>query len=241
MATRPPRTRSRPAISAPEDAVAWRRRKSQRRPELLAAARALIEDEGAETVTMVRIAKAAGVSEATVYKYFENKEDLINQVVREWATPFVDRLVKELSPLTEIRSRLILISIRYLRSFEETPRLHRVFFREIRWGDYRNSPLREINVQFTAQMTETIKRAQTAGQVSQTLDPRLVRDMLFGGLEHIALRTIFAGRAIDIEQESAAYVDTMLSGLMIRPSEAEGGSDLDRLSALVDRMEQRLK
>lgn len=241
MPTRPPRARSTPSASGPDEAVAWRRRKSERRPELLAAARALIEDEGAENVTMVRIAKAAGVSEATVYKYFENKEDLINQVVREWATPFVDRLVRELNPLTEIRSRLILISIRYLRSFEETPRLHRVFFREIRWGDYKNSPLREINAHFTSQMIETIEQAQTTGQVSNTMDARIVRDMLFGGLEHIAMRTIFAGRPIDIEQASATYVDTMLSGILVRPAEQSPVSELERLAALVDRMEQRLR
>ncbi|MDB5722750.1 MAG: hypothetical protein JWP15_3368 [Alphaproteobacteria bacterium] len=221
--------------------VAWRRRKDQRRPELLAAARALIEEEGADSVSMVRIAKSAGVSEATVYKYFENKEDLVNQVLREWATPFIDRLVDELAPLTEVRSRLVLIAIRYLRSFEETPRLHRVFFREIRWGDYKTSAMRELNVKFVAQVVDTILRAQSAGQVSASFNPNIVRDMLFGGLEHIALRTIFASRAIDIEREAADYVDMMLHGLTPRTENADPGTELSRLAGLVDRMEAVLE
>ena len=230
-----------PAVpSSPARDVAWRRRKDQRRPEILAAARLLIEEEGAANVTMARIARSAGISEASVYKYFENKQDLVNQMLREWAMPFVERLIAELAPLTEFRSRLVLIAIRYLRSLEETPRLHRVFFREIRWGDYRHSPMRELNTRFTAQVTETVERAIRAGDADVSTQPPMIRDMLFGGLEHIAMRTIFADRPIDIEREAAAYVDHMLRGIVPRNRPDDMPAELVRLSALIDRMEGRL-
>ncbi|RYY44302.1 MAG: TetR/AcrR family transcriptional regulator [Sphingomonadales bacterium] len=219
--------------------VAWRRRKDRRAPEILERARALIEEEGAADVSMARIAKAAGVSEATVYNYFENKQDLVNQVLRAWAQPFIDTLTAELAPLTELRSRLVLIAIRYLRSMEQTPRLHRVFYTEIRWANYRGSEIHKLNNRFVRSIMDTIGHGIVQGELDGATDPAMFRDMLFGGLEHIAQRTLFAGRTLDIEAEAARYVDLMLLGAKPRTA-TDMTSELRRLSALVDRLERRL-
>ena len=93
-------------VSKPLEAaegVAWRRRKDHRPQEILAAARRLIEEEGAAATSMARIAKLAGVSEATVYKYYESKQDLVNQVLTEWAQPFVERLASELRHISGLQ------------------------------------------------------------------------------------------------------------------------------------------
>jgi AcrR family transcriptional regulator len=223
-----------------EPVVAWRRRKDFRQPELMAAARTLIEEEGAAQVSVARIAKAAGVSEATVYRYFENKQDLINQVLSDWATPFIDRLTAELAPISELRPRLVLVAIRYLRSLEETPRLHKVFFQELRWADYRGSTIHKLNHRFVENVMSTIQGGMQSGELRPDLDARAFRDMLFGGLEHIGMRTSLAGRPIDVEMEAARYVDMMLQGALSRPVERDMPSELRRLSRLIDRLDARL-
>ena len=225
---------------APDAKVAWRRRKNFRQPEILAAARALIEEEGAASVSVARIAKAAGGSEATVYKYFANKQDLVNQVLHEWATPFIDRLAAELAPLLELRPRMVLIAIRYMRSLEETPRLHRIFFQELRWADYRGSEIHKLNHRFVQGVITTIEAGIRSGELRDDLDPRAFRDMLFGGLEHISIRTSFAGRLVDVESEAGGYVDLMLQGALSRPDARSMPAELGRLSTLLDGMEQRL-
>lgn len=217
------------------DTVAWRRRKAFRRPEILAAARTLIEEEGAAAVSMARIAKAAGVSEATVYKYFENKQDLVNHILDEWAAPFVDRLAEELAGLTGLRDRLLVIAVRFLRAMDETPKLLRVYYQELRWSDYRGSGLHKLNSRFARSVSDAIRDAIARGEVADC-DPAMVRDMLFGGLEHIGMRTSFAGRRIEVEKEAARYVDLMLGGLL-RPVRPPAPSDIDRLAGLVDRIE----
>jgi AcrR family transcriptional regulator len=223
-----------------EPAVAWRRRKDFRQPEILAAARALIEEEGAANVSVARIARAAGISEATIYKYFENRQDLLNRVLSDWATPFIERLTAELAPLVELRPRLVLVAIRYLRSMEETPRLHKVFFGELRWSNYRGSAIHTLNRRFVAGVMSTIEDGIRSGELRPDLDPRAFRDMLFGGLEHIGMRTSLAGRPFDVEQEAGRYVDMMLQGSLSRPVERSMPSELSRLSKLIDRMEKRL-
>ena len=228
--------------------LTWRRRKDHRPQEILTAARQLIEEEGAAATSMARIAKLAGVSEATVYKYFASKQDLVNRVLAEWATPFVERLTAELPHISGIRSQLTLIDIRFLRSIEETPKLHRVFYQELRWSNYRGSELHRLNRRFAHSVVDVIEKASATGDLRDGVNPTMMRDMLFGGLEHIAMRTSFIGRALDVEAEAANYVELMLSGRLkpetdpIAPTKTLEpiAASLDRLAGLIDKMEHRL-
>jgi TetR/AcrR family fatty acid metabolism transcriptional regulator len=224
-----------------DQSVAWRRRKDARGPEILAAARAKLEKHGAANTSMASIAKAAGVSEATVYKYFQSKEALLNQVLEDWAMPFIERLQSEMAQVRGVRSRLILIALRFLRALEETPKLHRVFFQELRWSNYRDSPLHRINRLFTNTVIETVEDGIRSGELHPGVDASIFRDMLFGGLEHIGIRTSFAGRQIDIADQAARYVDFMLEGGLARAQDSSVPEELSRLSALIDRLEAQIK
>jgi TetR/AcrR family transcriptional regulator, fatty acid metabolism regulator protein len=215
---------------------AWVRRAEHRPTEILASARALLEQEGYAAVSVAQIAERAGVSEATVYKYFKNKQDLMNQVLQAWARPFVDYVKREVVLRHDLRSKLTLVGTRFLRSLEETPRLHQIVFQELRWNDYYGSPLHRTNQEFAHVIVEIVRDAIRGGEITQQTDPVRVRDMLFGGLEHIALRTIFVGRPIDIEVEANALVSMILDG--ITPQAAPGAIETDDVVQLVDRLQR---
>lgn len=221
--------------------LAWRRRKDFRPQEILSAARRLIEEEGAKATSMAKIARLAGVSEATVYKYYDNKQELVNQVLTDWATPFVERLTSELQHIGDLRSQLTLIAVRFMRSMEETPKLHRVFYQELRWDDYRGTGLHRLNHVFAQTVVDAVERARTQGKVRADVDPVMIRDMLFGGLEHVAMRTSFIGRPLDVDAEATRYVEVLLSGVLTEPAAVASPSELDRLSGLIDRMEAALE
>lgn len=216
---------------------AWLRRAEHRPPEILAAARVLLEQHGFAAVSMAQIARRAGVSEATVYKYFRNKQDLINQVLNEWATPFIEYLQREIVLRTDLRAKLTLVGIRYLRSLEQTPRLHEVVFQELRWNGYYGSSLYKLNQQFVRILVDAIQDAIARGEAVKGTNAHTVRDMLFGGLEHTALRTIFAGRPMDIETEVTTLVDHLLSGIAPRTTAALNGEDV---SQLMERLQKAL-
>ncbi|AXB78703.1 TetR/AcrR family transcriptional regulator [Novosphingobium sp. P6W] len=226
--------------NAEAEPLAWRRRKDFRPQEILSAARQLIEEEGAKATSMAKIAKLAGVSEATVYKYYDNKQELVNHVLTDWATPFVERLTGELQHIADLRTQLTLIAVRFLRSMEETPKLHRVFYQELRWSDYRGTTLHAQNHTFAQTVVDAVERAKGQGKARADVDPVMIRDMLFGGLEHIAMRTSFIGRPLDIDAEATRFVDVLLGGVLMAPAAPAPIPDVDRLAGLVDRMETLL-
>ncbi|MCP4867402.1 MAG: TetR/AcrR family transcriptional regulator [Proteobacteria bacterium] len=68
----------------------WKRRKDARPEELIAAALALFAEQGFARTSLKDVGKKAGVSKATVYLYFKNKEDLLLAAVQKSVVPILD-------------------------------------------------------------------------------------------------------------------------------------------------------
>jgi AcrR family transcriptional regulator len=59
------------------------------RERIIDATERVIQERGLARVTTKEIARAAGVAEGTLFKYFERKDDLLLAVVQEHVPPFV--------------------------------------------------------------------------------------------------------------------------------------------------------
>jgi AcrR family transcriptional regulator len=68
--------------------MATRHKDNDKRIALLNATLSLVNDHGFHAAPMSQIARLAGVSPATIYIYFENKQDLINQLYLETKASF---------------------------------------------------------------------------------------------------------------------------------------------------------
>jgi AcrR family transcriptional regulator len=71
----------------------WERRSAVRPTELTRAALTLFAERGFAATRLEDVARAAGVSKATVYLYFENKERLFEAVVRETVAANLDHAI----------------------------------------------------------------------------------------------------------------------------------------------------
>jgi AcrR family transcriptional regulator len=69
----------------------WERRSDARPKELISAALELFARRGFAGTRLEDVAAKAGVSKATVYLYFKNKEDLFEAVVREAVMPTIEQ------------------------------------------------------------------------------------------------------------------------------------------------------
>lgn len=73
-----------------------RTKTDEKRREIIAAASVLFEEEGFERTSMAAIAARAGASKATLYGYFETKEQLfavaMTEALEDYAASFIDTL-----------------------------------------------------------------------------------------------------------------------------------------------------
>jgi len=71
------------------------KRDNKRPQQILNAAIELFRDRGYEATRLEDVADKAGVSKATIYLYFDSKEDLFFALIRENVVPMVDQTIAQ--------------------------------------------------------------------------------------------------------------------------------------------------
>ena len=191
----------------------WKRRKDARPPEIIQAAKKILEEKGIKGLSMMKISKAAGVSEATLYKYFNDKNDLLNQVYIDWAEPFVKKMEMDIKDISDLHSSLLFIAIRYLEGMKSAPKLHVIWFRHLRWDNYIGSPIHEMNRRYSNLVKKIFIRGISNNEINNSINFDIFRDQFLGGLEHIGIRKILAGRNINIGKVSSELINNLLTGI----------------------------
>ena len=87
--------------------------RTEKRDEIVAAARTLFVDEGYETASMSRLATAAGVAPNTIYWYFQDKDEVLVTVLDAEFTASMNEYLK--LPTTDRAERLLWVTDRLQR------------------------------------------------------------------------------------------------------------------------------
>lgn len=197
--------------------TSWRRRKDSRPHEIIEATKKILESKGIKGLSTMKISKAAGVSEATLYKYFNDKNDLLNQVYVDWAEPFIERIEKDIRDISDLHSSLLFIAIRYLEGMKSEPKLHIIWFKHLRWENYIGSPIHKMNRRYSNLVKEIFERGVANKEINNSANFDIFRDQFLGGLEHIGIRKFLSEKNININinigKISSDLVDNLLSGI----------------------------
>ena len=191
----------------------WKRRKDARPLEIIQAAKKILEKKGIKGLSMMKISKAAGVSEATLYKYFNDKNDLLNQVYIDWAEPFVKKMETDIKDISDLHSSLLFIAIRYLEGMKSAPKLHVIWFRHLRWDNYIGSPIHEMNRRYSNLVKKIFVRGVSNNEIDNSVNFDIFRDQFLGGLEHIGIRKVLAKKSVNIGKVSSELVNNLLAGI----------------------------
>ncbi|MFA9370105.1 MAG: TetR/AcrR family transcriptional regulator [Labilibaculum antarcticum] len=89
--------------------MAIRKKSKEKRNALLKATLSLVNNNGFHDAPMSKIAKMANVSPATIYIYFENKQDLINQLYLELKISYTEQAFKDYSENMPVKKAFELI------------------------------------------------------------------------------------------------------------------------------------
>lgn len=193
--------------------VARRRTREQREPEILAAARELLETRGLVGTSVAEVAARVGVSEATVFNYFPTRRDLMFRVISDWMTPVIDRLETDLRRIEGVRARLGFLVERHFRDMAAAPGMHRLIYRELHWDDYYGTTLHGLNQRYSGLIVWIVNEGKRSGTLVDEADPELVRDMIFGALHHVGWRTLMNDRPLDFVAATDGIINQILRGI----------------------------
>jgi AcrR family transcriptional regulator len=166
--------------------VNTRLKPDQRIAELVATARTLLAEVGYERFLPTEVARRCGVSEATVYRYFPTKRELLTRVAQEWFDELlgVEPGVAEYDSTYDRLSYVVRYSVEVVR---KEPALTRFILNELRPDpDYRGTAIYELNRRFTGVVNGVVRDAIRSGDFRDDVSAELLRDMIFGAIEHQA-------------------------------------------------------
>ncbi len=175
--------------------------RSQRRVrEILSAAREVFGEKGFEKATILEIAQRLGTSEATVFTYFESKRKLCMEVLRGWYYKMSAELEREVALVEGFRAQLDFVIYKHLKhSIEEGTGICALVLSEGRNVDREFTDLiTDIKRRYTAPLMAALAAAQKSGEIRPDLPLRLMRDVVYGSMEHILWSHIHHGPLTDV-------------------------------------------
>ncbi len=188
--------------------------REQRVDHILNAARDLFCEKGYEATAVVEIAARIGVVEGTIYKYFASKRELLLKVLEHWYEELFGDCACELDAVDDTRGRLRLLVWRHLRAIRDQPQLCRLMFHEVRAErDYRGSALHSMNRRYTQFLLDVIADGVAAGEFRTDIPASLLRDLVYGGIEHHAWNYLCGHGEINIEQVANQITGLLCDGL----------------------------
>jgi TetR/AcrR family transcriptional regulator, fatty acid metabolism regulator protein len=218
-----------------------RRPKAEREREILAAARASFAERGYQGASITTIARRAGVVEGTIYKHFRSKQDLLFRVIEQFYEPLIREVETGVRGIHGAANRLRFIIGRHLRAFGADRGLCRLLIREIRPdGTPYHSAIAELNRRYTRAALQTLQEGVESGELRPGIAPAMVRNLIYGAIEHVVWRFVFRGGRLDVDRIADDLTDAVLHGIVTPPSAARSESAVDRLAARVAGLERRL-
>lgn len=93
--------------------------KVDKRREIALSCLDLIYEEGMRNLTVAQVAKTAGIGKGTIYEYFENKDDIIFEIINMHIEQHHEEFTKEVIKLNSIEDKLELFFDFVLNDSEE--------------------------------------------------------------------------------------------------------------------------
>lgn len=217
------------------------RRGADRRKEILEAAREVFTAKGFERASMAEIAAKVGVVEGALYKHFGGKRELLFEATRAFYEPLIAATREELAGVRGSRNQLRFVIFRQLQAFVSHPEMCKLIIQDIRpYDDYFGSVVRELNKKATSSVIGILEQARAAGELRASIRLELVRDVIFGGIEHLAWRALAKRGTLDVERHADELTQLIWNGLS--PRDADEGvrieAQIDRLEGLIDKLER---
>ncbi|TXH05898.1 MAG: TetR/AcrR family transcriptional regulator [Nevskiaceae bacterium] len=227
---------SRPAAKAPV-----RLAREERVGHILSAARDVFCKKGYEQTAVSEIAARCGVVEGTVFKYFPTKRELLLKVLEHWYEEMFGDYARDLAEVAGTRERLRLLVWRHLRSIRDYPLLCRLMFREVRSEhDYHGSDLHGLNRRYTQLLVDTLDDGVQAGEIRHDIALPLLRDMVYGSIEHYTWNYICGRGALDIDATAGQITALLWDGISSRGADVQLQRETRRLVQIASRLEKAL-
>ncbi len=178
---------------------------------IIEAALKVFGEKGYHNATIAEIARAAGVSEATIYEYFGSKEDLLFAIPREITSQAVEFLGIMNAYIKGAENKIRAIAHGYYNLYKDNPDYSSLVLLDLKHNrKFMETDGYQAVKRAAGFILEAVEEGMRTGEFRPDIDPYLVRSMILGTIEHVFFRWHLKGR----KGKPGDFIDPMLDALM---------------------------
>jgi TetR/AcrR family fatty acid metabolism transcriptional regulator len=201
-----------PGVDGPASSPKSKKKRNvEKENAILEGALRVFGEKGFEDATVAAICSKAGISEPTLYEYFESKEDVLFSISELYTRRELERLSELAHYIKAPRERVRAIIQAYLEFYENNPLYTSVALLTLKGNRrYVASPAYQSVREAAHTLIEVFRDGAQRGVFRNDLDPYLVRNMVLGFIEHLTIQWLLVGRPKRI----AEHTDTIFQMVM---------------------------
>jgi AcrR family transcriptional regulator len=189
-------------------------RTEQRYNLILDAASDVFSEGGFDGSSIADVAARAGVSEGLIYKYFRDKRALLVCVLSAFNERMMDELEAEVAKRDLFRDKLEVVIAHRLKSIARYPGLTRLYVSQVRnASEEPGLDIRTLSRRAARLWNRMCTEALSRGEIAPGLQLGIIRDAIWGAIEHLAWIQTSGRTRQSAEQIALALTDFYLNGM----------------------------
>ncbi len=184
--------------------------------DIMAAAKTVFTEKGYSEALISDIAERAGVVEGSIYRFFTNKRELLIRVIEHWYEEMLARDEEQFKGVRGSWNQIRFIVHHHLLSIRREPALSRLVLQELRPDPgYRETRLFQLNQTYVHRIIDVIRAGVASGEFRSAVSAGLVRDMIYGCIEHRTWAFLRNEGDFDAEETADSITDIVYRGLAV--------------------------
>ena len=181
---------------------------------ILKAANQVFIERGFDGATIAQIARIAQVADGSIYNYFKSKEDILFSIPEERMKEFFTGLHEHLEGIKDAPNKLRKMIWYHLNFYEKNKDYSKLLLLELRQHPrFNQSRAYSMIRQYSKLMLQVIEEGKKEKTIRKEIDPHMVRDLIFGGIEHFAIRGLIMERLPNLSKATDDFCDLLLSAV----------------------------
>ena len=197
-----------------------RERNLQKEINILDAALRVFGEKGFEASTISAICRAANISDATLYEYFDSKEEVLFSIPELYTRREIERMQEISHYIHSPTEKLRVIIQGYLEFYERNRMYTSVALLTLKGNrNFLKSPAYAVIREASRSIVEAFKEGVAEGVFRDDIDGYLVRNMVLGFIEHLTIQWLLVGRPESISEYRDILFDMVLRAIEKRREE----------------------
>ncbi|MBW1778592.1 MAG: TetR/AcrR family transcriptional regulator [Deltaproteobacteria bacterium] len=197
-----------------------KRKFPERKHRIVKTAEKIFAEKGFYSATISEIAKAAEVSDPTIYEYFSNKEQLLFAVPEEATAQGIKALKSILQYHRGAANKLRAFIYYQFLFYQNNPDWASVVLLILKqYRGYLKTPTYKTIRKWSRIIIEIVREGIDSGEFKADVNPYIVRTVVLGAIEHAVISHLLLGRYGDLRELVDPITDMIIFGIRKEPGQ----------------------